>query len=211
MFEVLDKIDGTVAGSDDAQVQGDIARLVAHRLKGGNLNAAGQDGLKVFHGQRPGEGLFVEELVERGDLAQQQGVGRLPHHVLVALPLAVDGVDPGLHVLLGRAGHFGLLVEGPQSQAKANGNHRQRRHGDAQALEGRPDVGVGAGGEIECDLHQAAPASAPTTPARLSRLPSGVAAPVSGRGARSATVSSGSSIHWAKSSAALLPPAPMPA
>jgi len=51
------------------------------------------------------------------------------------------------------AGGFGLLVDGVQAKAEQDGNQRQNAHGDAQALNGRSQIGEGAGGEIEGNSH----------------------------------------------------------
>ncbi len=68
--------------------------------------------------------------------------GGLPHQVLVALALPVDGVDLASSECFAGAGRFGLLMEDVQAQAKSDGDHGKHSHGDAQALEGRPKIGV---------------------------------------------------------------------
>jgi hypothetical protein len=154
VFQVLDQLDSAVAGANHTQLQGNVAVLGADRLDAGHLDSAGQNGFKVLHGQRPGEGFFVEEPVERPGLGEQLSVGRLAHQVLVALPLLGDLGDLAVQRVFAGAGFFSLLVEGAQTQAQAKGNRGQHGHGDAQALEGRPEIGVGAGGEIERDAHR---------------------------------------------------------
>ena len=64
VLEIAHQIDGTVVGAIDAQMEGDVAVLGANRLESGDLHAAGKDGFKVLHGQGPGEGFLVKELVE---------------------------------------------------------------------------------------------------------------------------------------------------
>ena len=59
---------------------------------------------------------------------------------------AVEGVLAG-------AGLLGLLVEGMEAEAKSDGEQSQNAHGDAQALDGRAEIGEGAGGEIEGYAH----------------------------------------------------------
>ncbi len=50
-----------------------------------------------------------------------------------------------------------LLVEERASPTpKRIAEHSQHGHGDAQPLDGRPQIGEGAGGEIECDAHRLA-------------------------------------------------------
>ena len=50
--------------------------LVRGRLDGGDLHAGGKNGLHGFHGEGPGESLFVEELVEFFGLSEQLRVRR---------------------------------------------------------------------------------------------------------------------------------------
>jgi hypothetical protein len=153
VLQVLDQIDGPVAGPDDAQMEGDAAVLVAGGLEGVDLNAAGQHDFEVFHGQGPGEGFLLEEPVEGGGLDQQLGIGRLVHQVLVGFALLGDLGDFGVERVFAGAGILGLAVKGVQAQRQANADQDQDRHGDAQAFDGGAQVGVGAIGEIDRDAH----------------------------------------------------------
>src|ERR1017187_7984072 len=124
------------------------------------------------------------------------------HQALVTQPLPVNLGDLAVEGMVVRPDLLGPLVKGVQSQTKSNGYKSQHSHSHAQALDGRSKVGEGASGEIESYAHYLAPASAPATPAMFA-CPSAVIAPVSGRGASSTMVSSGSSSQRAKASALL--------
>ena len=96
MFQIAHQFDGAVAGTNHAQMQRDVPVLGADGLEGGNLHAAGQNRFKILHGQRPGEGLLVEELVEGIGLREQLGIVGPLHQGLVALPLLGDAGDLGV-------------------------------------------------------------------------------------------------------------------
>ena len=74
------QIDGAIAGADDANMNGDVAVIGADGLDGGDLHAGGKNGFHGFHGEGPGEGLFVEELVESFGLREQLGIVGVAHH-----------------------------------------------------------------------------------------------------------------------------------
>ena len=55
-------------------MNGDVTVLVADGLDGGDLHAGGKNGLHGFHGEGPGEGFFIEELVESFGLGEHAGI-----------------------------------------------------------------------------------------------------------------------------------------
>ena len=117
------------------------------------IHAAGQHGFKILHGQRPGEGFFIEELVEGLGLEQHLVVGRRSHHILVSLPLLGDAGDLAVERMVAGAGCFGFAVQKVQSQPEEDSEEGEYAHADAQTLVGRSQVSEGAGGEIESDAH----------------------------------------------------------
>jgi len=58
-----------------------------------------------------------------------------------------------LDASFGGARLFGLLVNGAQAEAEGDAQHDQHGHRDAQTLEGRSEIGVGACSEIDGDAH----------------------------------------------------------
>jgi hypothetical protein len=153
VLEIAHQIDGTVVRAVDAQMEGDVAVLGADGLEGNHLDAAGQNGFKVLHGQGPGEGFLVEELVESVGLGEQLGVVGALHEGFVILALAGDAGDFAIEGVIAGAGLLGLLVEGVEADAEDDGQKGQNARADAEALEGRSKIGEGAGGEIERDAH----------------------------------------------------------
>ena len=129
VLEIAHEIDGLVAWADNAKMHGDVAALVDDRLEGGNLDSGGEGGFEVLHGERPTEGLFVEELIERLRLLEELGVVRLAHQVLIALTLAVECGDLVVEGALAGAGLFGLIVEGVQAEEKPDGNDSEDTEG----------------------------------------------------------------------------------
>ena len=83
VFEILHQFNIAIARADDAQAHGDLSVLYG-RFKRCDLDAGGQNSLQIFHGQRPREGLLVEELIETFGLLEGAGIVGLLHHGLVA-------------------------------------------------------------------------------------------------------------------------------
>jgi hypothetical protein len=130
-------------------MHGDVALFVDDGLEGRDLQACGEDGLKVFHGEGPTEGLLLEELVERFGLLEELGIVRLLHEGLIALTLVVERGDLVVEDAFAGAGLFSLVVEGVKAEAERDGNHGEDGECDAQSANGRAGIGEWAGGEIE--------------------------------------------------------------
>lgn len=153
VLEITDQFDGAVARAYDVEMEGNAAVLFADRLDGGDHYASGQDGFKVLHGERPGEGFFVEEFVEGLGLEQQAGVGRLAHEVLVSLPFLGDAGDLAVEGMIAGASGFSLTVKQVQSQTQEESEDGEHAHADAQTLVGWSQISKGARGEIESNAH----------------------------------------------------------
>ncbi len=121
VLEIADQIDGAVVRAVDAQMEGDVAVLGADGLESGDQDAAGENGFKVLHGQGPGEGFFVEELVEGVGLDEQLGVVGALHEGLVALALAGDAGDFAVEGVVAGAGLLGFLMKGVEADAEDDG------------------------------------------------------------------------------------------
>ena len=159
------EIVGVIAGTDDAHMHSDVAVGRADRLDGGDLHAGGKNGFHGFHGEGPGKGLCVEELVELFGLSEHARILGPAHHGGGCGTLGFDTGKPAVERVLEIAGRVGLAVEEMKAQEEEETEHGERSHGDAQTLDRRTDVGVGASGEIERNPHRVS--SLP--PARLRR------------------------------------------
>ena len=84
---------------------------------------------------------------------EQLGVVGALHKGFVTQALAGDARDFTIERVLAGAGLLGLLMEGVESKTESDGQQSQDTHADAQALEGRSEIGEGAGGEIERNAH----------------------------------------------------------
>src|SRR5579863_8559510 len=89
MFKVLDEFYVAIARADDTQANRDLAVLYS-RLEGVDLDAGGEDGFKVLHGEGPRERFFIEELIEALSLLESASIVRLLHHGLILLTLVGD-------------------------------------------------------------------------------------------------------------------------
>ena len=97
-LEVADELDGAVAGSADAQADGDVALGRHDGLDAGDLHAGGEDALEVHHHGCPGEAFALEEAIEKAGTVEHGAVGRLLHTPLVVLALSLE------HEAFGNAG-----------------------------------------------------------------------------------------------------------
>jgi hypothetical protein len=135
------------------QVHGDVPVLVAHRLDPGHLHAGGQHRLQRFHGDRPRERLLIDELVEHFGLVEQLRIGGPLHKHLGAAALAFHLGNLEIDGLLAGARLGGLAIEQVQPDAEQKAEAGEDGHADPQPFDGRAQIGVGAGGEIESDSH----------------------------------------------------------
>ena len=104
--------------ASDPHVNGDVTVLLARGFDGCNLHAGWQDGLHGFHGESPGEGLFVEDLVEGLGLSQQLRVGGLMHEVFGVLALGLDARNLHVDGMLSGACFSGAAIEEMKPEAK---------------------------------------------------------------------------------------------
>ena len=117
-LEVAHEIDGLIVRAKDADLHVDIALLGALRLDGCDLDAGGEDGFHGFHGEGPGEGFFVEALVEEFGLLEEFGVLGLLHEGLGGLALGLNAGDLAVERVLESAGFGGLAVEEMQADKR---------------------------------------------------------------------------------------------
>ena len=163
VLEVAHQVDGTVVGAKDAEFDSDVTVLAALRLDGGDLNAGGKDGFHGFHGEGPGKGLLIEAFIQEFGLRQDLRVAGLAHQVLILLALGLHAGDGAIEGVLAGASLLRLAVEEMQAQQEEQAKRGENGHADAEAFDGRAEIGEGARGEIECDAHR----STSPPPARL--------------------------------------------
>src|ERR1017187_6188305 len=127
MLQVSDQFDILVARADHMHAKSNVAVLGAGRLEGGHLNAAWQYSFQVFHCEGPGESFLVEQAIERGRLIQNFSIGRLPHHVLVALPLLLNAGNGSVERMVARPRFLSLVMQRVQAKTEADGHQTDRK------------------------------------------------------------------------------------
>ncbi len=98
----------------------------------------------------------VEELVQFFGLSEHAGILGTAHHGGGCGTIGFDTGKPAVERVLEIAGRIGLSVEEMKAQKEEQTEHGERSHGDAQTLDRRTDVGVGASGEIESNTQESA-------------------------------------------------------